>query len=194
MTDTALLDDLSRASAAVSELMDQIPDAGWVAPTPCSQWSVRDLVGHLVGTNLVFVAMLEGSAMPDRSVDHLGADPAEAFRRTSAALQAAAARPGVMEQSQTSPLGSATGAERLRWRVADLLVHGWDLAQAIGTPARLPGDLVERVLGFVRAQLPGQPRTGRFAEPQPVPDDAPALDQLIAFTGRPVSWSAPTGS
>ena len=89
-------------------------------------------------------------------------------------------------RSQTTPLGIATGAERLRWRIADLLVHGWDLGQATGIRAGLPDDLVEQALTFVRAQLPSQPRTGRFDDPRPVSDDAPVIDQLVAFTGRPV--------
>jgi uncharacterized protein (TIGR03086 family) len=139
--------------------------------------------------NLVFVAMLEESPMPERGVDRLGADPAEAYRRSAAALRAAAARPGVLQRSQATPLGVATGAERLQWRIADLLTHGWDLVQATGVVIELPDDLAEQALTFVRAQLPGQPRAGRFAEPTSVPDDAPAIERLAALTGRPVPWT-----
>jgi hypothetical protein len=53
----------------------------------------------------------------------------------------------------------------------------------------LPDDLVEQALTFVRAQLPSQPRAGRFADPQPIRDNAPAIDRLAAFTGRPVPWT-----
>jgi uncharacterized protein (TIGR03086 family) len=191
VTDSAIIDDLARASAAMSDLVDGIAADQWTAPTPCAEWSVRDLVGHLVGLNLVFVAMLAGSPPPERRADRLGADPAGAYRRSAAALQAAAALPGILERSQATPLGVATGAERLRWRIADLLVHGWDLGQATGTRAELPDDLVEQALTFVRAELPGQPRVGRFGDPQPISDNAPAIDRLAAFTGRPVPWAPP---
>lgn len=149
---------------------------------------MRDVVNHLVGMNLVFVAMFEQGPMPERGADPLGADPAEAYRRSAATLQAAAARPEVLERSQATAVGVATGAERLQWRIADLLTHGWDLVQATGTVAELPDDLTEQALTFVRDQLPNQPRAGRFADPQPIPDDAPAIDRLAAFTGRPVPW------
>jgi uncharacterized protein (TIGR03086 family) len=86
----------------------------------------------------------------------------------------------------SGPLGSASGADRLHWRIADLLTHGWDLTQATGEPIELPDDLVEEALIFVRDQLPNQPRAGRFADPQPITDTAPAIEQLAAFTGRPV--------
>ena len=149
---------------------------------------MRDFVNHLVGMNLVFVALLEESPMPARGADRLGSDPAGAYRRSAAALQAAAARPGVLERSQATPLGAATGVERLQWRIVDLLAHGWDLVQAAGVAAELPHDLVEQALTFARAQLPSQSRAGRFADPQPVRDNAPAIDRLAAFTGRPVPW------
>ena len=86
-------------------------------------------------------------------------------------------------------MGVATGAERLQWRIVDLLAHGWDLVQATGVAAELPDDLAEQALTFARAQLPSQPRAGRFADPQPIRDNAPAIDRLAAFTGRPVPWT-----
>src|SRR6266566_7370406 len=46
-----------------------------------------------------------------------------------------------------------------------------------------------QALTFARAQLPSQPRAGRFADPQPIRDNAPAIDRLAAFTGRPVPWT-----
>ena len=173
----------------MGDLIDRIAADQWTAPTPCTRWSVREVVNHLVGMNLVFVALFEDGPMPERGADTLGADPAGAFRRSAAALQAVAARPGVLDRSQATPIGVATGGERLQWRIADLLTHGWDLIQATGVVADLPDELVDQTLSFVQAQLPDQPRAGRFADPQPIRDDAPAIDRLAAFTGRPVRWT-----
>ena len=189
MTDSAIFDGLARASAVTGDLIDRIAADQWTAPTPCTEWSVRDVVNHLVGMNLVFVALFEESPMPERGADRLGADPAGAYRRSAAALQAAVVRPGVLERSQSTPVGVATGVERLQWRIVDLLAHGWDLVQATGVVAELPDDLVEQALTFARAQLPSQPRAGRFADPQPIRDNAPAIDRLAVFTGRPVPWT-----
>jgi uncharacterized protein (TIGR03086 family) len=194
VANSAILDDLARASAVTGDLISQVAEDQWTAPTPCTQWSVRDVVSHLVGMNLVFVALLEQSPMPERGTDRLGADPARAFRESAAALQAAAARTGVLERSQATPLGVATGAGRLRWRILDLLVHGWDLVQATGLALELPGDLAERALTLAQAELAGQPRAGRFADPQPISDEAPVIDQLAALTGRPVPWTPVTTS
>ena len=137
--------------------------------------------------NLVLVALLIGSPMPERGADRRGDDAPRAFRRSSAALLDAA-DPESLEAVQETRLGVSTGGERLRWRIVDLLAHGWDLAQATGIVVEIPDRLTEPALAFAFAQsrLPVQQRSGRFAEPQPVGDGAPALHRLAAFTGRPM--------
>ncbi len=87
---------------------------------------------------------------------------------------------------QCGPLGTATGAERLQIRLYDLLAHGWDLAQATGQPAGLPDDLAEQSLAFARTQLTEQARPGRFGPARIVAEQAPAIERLAAFLGRPV--------
>ena len=161
-------------------------DAGacWVAATART---VHDLANHLVGVNLVLAVLLRDQVPPDLGADHLGDNPIGAYRDSGMALQAAFDQPGVLERTYHGPLGAASGAERLQLRIADLLAHGWDLARATGQPAELPEDLAEQALAFSRAQLSTTPRTGRFGPAQTVADDAPAIDQLAAFLGRPVS-------
>jgi len=112
--------------------------------------------------------------------------PASPIRRWPC-VQLAFDQPGILERTYHGPLGAATGAEWLHARITDLLAHGWDLAQATGQPAELPEDLAEQALPFVQIQLSRQSRTGRFGPAQPVAEDAPAIDQLVAFLGRPLS-------
>lgn len=102
------------------------------------------------------------------------------------ALQAAFAQPGVLEKVVTVPIGAVPGVVALHLRIAESLVHGWDLAQATGQPTDgLPDDLAEQELEFSRRRLPDLPPDRRpFAPVQPVSDDAPALDRLVALLGR----------
>lgn len=178
------LEDLSCAISAVGDLIDAVRIDQWSAPTPCTEWTVRILVNHLVGMNLVFAALLSGAASPVRGGDRLGDDPSGAFRDSSSALTDAFDRPGVLEETFHGPLGSATGMDRLQIRLYDLLVHGWDLARATGQHWELPDELAEKSLQFAQIQLSGQSRTGRFDPPRDVPDDEPAIDRLAAFLGR----------
>jgi uncharacterized protein (TIGR03086 family) len=170
------VDQLARAFAAVDDLIARIRAEQWSASTPCSEWTVRQLVAHPIGMNRVFIALLNDEPMPRPAAPPAEADPVGAFRDSAATLQAAFDRPGVLERTYSVALGAATGAERLQIRLYDLLAHGWDLAQATGQPA----------LGFVRSQLTDQARPGRFAPAQPAADNAPAIERLVAFLGRPV--------
>lgn len=184
-------EQLARALRSVGDLIGGIQPTQWSASTPCTDWTVRELVAHLVGMNLVFAALLSDQAPPERGADRLGDDPAGAYRDSAGAMQTAFDQPGVLERTFHGPLGAATGAERLHVRIYDLLAHGWDLAQATSQPHELPEDLTEQALTFVQAQLSTHPRTGRFGPAQPVSDDAPAIDRLVAFLGRPVNAGQP---
>jgi uncharacterized protein (TIGR03086 family) len=140
---TVSVEDLARACEAVGDLIAQVGPEQWNAPTPCTEWSVRDVVNHLVGMDLVFAAMIEGGPIPERGADRLGEDPVRAYRASNASLQAAFARPGVLERGYRGPLGSATGAERLQIRLCDLLAHGSArAARRTIMVAAVPGDRV----------------------------------------------------
>jgi uncharacterized protein (TIGR03086 family) len=67
----------------------------------------------------------------------------------------------------------------------EFLVHGWDYAAATGHPLNVAESLAEYTLGLAKKLITPQGRaTAGFDDPVAVPDDASALDQLIAFTGR----------
>jgi uncharacterized protein (TIGR03086 family) len=189
LTNTSVpsVEQVPRALSAVGDLIEGVRAEQRSAPTPCTDWTVRQLVKHLVGMNLVFAALLSNQGPPERVAERLVQDPIGAYRGSGSALQAGFDQPGVLERSYQSHLGAATGSDRLQVRLYDLLVHGRDLAQATGQPAALPDDLAEQSLASARAQLSTQPRTGRFGPVQTVADGASAIDRLAAFLGRRVS-------
>jgi uncharacterized protein (TIGR03086 family) len=84
-------------------------------------------------------------------------------------------------------LGELPGPALIHLRIGEMLTHAWDLARATSQPAELPEDLAEQELAVFRAQLGNAPRHGSpVGQPQPVADDAPAIDRLAAFLGRSV--------
>jgi hypothetical protein len=137
------------------------------------------MVNHLVEGNLVFTALLEGVLPPERGLDRLGGDPVAAYRASAAALQAAVARPGVLQRSYPGPLGVGSGAEKLQIRAADLLTHGWDLRQATGIAAKLPAISSTRRSSCYRSGWPlsravdGSPRRSRSATTPLPSSDSP---------------------
>lgn len=189
------VDQLARALRASEALVATVDGPQWTLPTPCPDWTVRDLVNHLVFGMEVFTGALGTGSTPSREEllarageDALGDDPMGAYRRAAESMLTAFSRPGSLERVVTIPFGSVPGIAALHLRVVECLVHGWDLARATGQPADLPQDLAETELAFSRAQLTELP-PGRtpFAPPRPAPPDASAVEQLAAFLGRDVS-------
>lgn len=196
MPTTAPTDRLARALDAAGAVIDAIGNDQWSNPTPCPEWNVRALLNHVVGGNRLFVRVLSGEQMPPpetlaklRGADQLGEDPPAAFRESGEALMEAFRRPGALDGVYQVPAGRVPGVVALHLRVTELLVHGWDLARATGQPARLPEDLAEEELAFARGvNAPSVPRTGHPFGPVPkISDDAPVIDRLAAYLGRPVT-------
>ncbi len=186
--DDVQLDRLHRSFAAVGELVDGIKTDQWPVPTQCLGWTVHRLVEHLVGKNLVFTAVLAEQPLPQRGAPAPSDQLAGAYRESAAVLLDAFRQPGVLERTYEGPLGAATGAERLKIRMYDLLAHGWDLAQALGLLADLPEDAAESSLAFARADGRAvRPRGGCFGPPKDVAGTAPAIVRLVAFLGRDVA-------
>jgi uncharacterized protein (TIGR03086 family) len=186
---SALLDQLSRSFTAVGDLISTIRSEQWTAPTPCTEWTVAQVVGHLVGMNRVFVAMLAGLPRPPRGRGVPDGELEPAYRESAATLLVAFSQPGILDRGYDGPLGSATGAQRLQIRLYDLLAHGWDLARATGQPMQLPDDAADTALAFARIQLSDEARPGRFNTAGNISSEAPATDRLAVFLGRRVDWT-----
>jgi uncharacterized protein (TIGR03086 family) len=184
--------DCDRAFAAVQRLVDVVRPDQWTAPTPCADWNVRELLNHVANGNAVFAGVADGTrpsgpvTPEERAVDRLGDDPAAGFRATGERMHAAFLTPGFLDGKVETPmLGEQPGTTVVHMRINELLIHGWDLARAIGQPPRLPEDLAEGALILWQTRLAGRPREGMpFGVPEPVADDAPATDRLAAFLGR----------
>jgi uncharacterized protein (TIGR03086 family) len=194
---TPTLDDLDRVLDAMGALVTGVADDQWSAPTPCTGWSVRDLVNHVTAGNHLFSASLRERPLPVAATvgappDLLGPDPAGSFHASADALVQAFSLPGALEQQITLPMGRVPAVQALNMRITEMLAHGWDLARASGQTPHYPDAVVEDQIAFSRALLQNLP-AGRtpFAPSLPVPDDAPPLDRLAALLGRAPDPSVP---
>lgn len=178
--------DLDQAIAAFGQLAGGVRPDQLTAATPCTEFDVRALLGHVIGGSRNFAALLRDRP-PAPPVDAPAEALASAFAAAATDMREAFTRPGVLERIFQAPAGALPGAALIQVRVVELIAHGWDLARATGQSTDcLPAGAAERALAFSRRQIPAD-RTGmRFAAEQPVPDGAPAADRLAGFLGRPV--------
>jgi uncharacterized protein (TIGR03086 family) len=182
------VDQLARAHDVTGALIAGVRADQWGAPTPCTEWTVVDLVHHLVAGNVVFERALRGDPIDPAELARTGPDPERlpsAYRESSDALLAAFAVPGALERVVTVPFGAVPGAVALHLRMVEALVHGWDLARATAQPVNFADDVAEQELQFTLAKLGDiPPERSPFHARQPVSDDAPAIERLAACLGR----------
>jgi len=116
--------------------------------------------------------------------DLLGSDPKGAFHAANAGEVEAAARPGVLGSTVHTSMGSLPAAEYLRQRLCDLVVHGWDLAAALGIDPGLDPETVAYCYESSRSWEEEMKASGLFGE-RIVPDPgADTLTRLLAVFGR----------
>ena len=177
------LDLLERAARQTGRLIDAVrPDQAHL-PTPCTDWDVRALVNHIVFDVRRFAAMLGGQDAGSPDADLIDADWSAAYRAATDALLATWRQQDLDQVMQTR-----IGEFPVRWAIgqhlADLAVHGWDVARATGQPTEQDPEVGQAALDWARENLKPQYRGEAFGPEVSVPEHAPLYDRLAAFFGR----------
>ncbi|WP_131747709.1 TIGR03086 family metal-binding protein [Frankia sp. Cppng1_Ct_nod] len=167
----------------------------WNSPTPCPDWDVRALVNHLTVEQLWAVPLLRGATptMIGRRFDgdQLGEEPVAAWSRAAEAALTAWDAPCSWERTVNLSAGPTSSAEYGFQMTADLLIHGWDLARAIGVNQPFDPDLVRMVLVRLEPEVERWRRMGIFGPYCPVAVNASDMTRLLALTGRRADWRPP---
>jgi uncharacterized protein (TIGR03086 family) len=163
------------------------------AATPCRDWNARALVTHVVAGIWYFKALASDERVEELMSglsDRVGDDPFAAYDRAARAGLEAWRGAGALDRSYAMPLGDQAGREALAIHQADLLIHGWDVAEATHQDATMPPELAEFALStersFIRPEMRGPGRAYDAARS----DSGAATPQehLLAFVGRSVGW------
>lgn len=172
----------------------------WSAPTPCTEYDVRTAVDHLAwGTVLSQRAATRTPLDRDWSNPQpppflAGREPPEWAPALAAELDAAAdawSDPAAWEVETvmgTSPMPASVVGPMM---LAEFVLHGWDIARAVGARYDVPGDLGRVTLAAVDSMAPMGRDGGWYGAEVPVPDDAPAFERALGLSGRDPGWTAP---
>lgn len=151
-------------------------------PTPCDEWTVRDLLEHTI--SVVAGLGAAASGQPPSGEFELGSDPAAQFKQAAATTLAAWQAPGVLEQIIDGPAGPMPGHVLAGINLMDTATHAWDLAMATGQSAGLPDDVAEAAMEASRQIISPETRPGRFGPELTASKNAGATERLVAFLGR----------
>jgi len=157
----------------------------WSAPTPDTEWSVRDLVRHIVVEQQWIPPLLAGLSILEakRSIAPLGTDLAAEWNTHSVLAATAWANTPALSPVTLS-YDTVTATDYLREQVSDVTIHAWDLARATAADEVLDVLLVEAVWSVFEPQKDTLEASGLFASPIGLSDDAPLQSRLLALTGR----------
>ena len=192
----------AKAVALGTAVIGRVSPQQLVNPTPCPEYDVRALLGHLV-------TVLRRVAALGRGDDPFGPQVAAAVERDAfqQAWMAAAddvddawADDSLLQRTVRLPWKEDTGAAIPASYVNEVTVHTWDLATATGQRPAWDPQVLSLAFDGIRF-MPGQNRAAMFeamaqrvpallrgaqpfADAVPVSDDAPLIDRLVAWNGR----------
>lgn len=156
----------------------------WSAPTPCTEWTARDLAGHVITTHRRVMAALDGTE-PDP------VNPDADLLREWASAKGAVGEALDDSSKATQTVGGVFGEQPFeslvgRLLCADTLIHTWDLARATGQREDLDPAAVVKATEFLTPIDDAIRGPGRFAAKIEPPPDAGEQTRLLNFSGRAV--------
>jgi uncharacterized protein (TIGR03086 family) len=158
-----------------TRLVEAVPEDRWDAASPCEGWSALDVFDHVVTSELAHL-------------ERFGFAPeTHSWPAVRDAMQAALDDPDRADTAYESFFGPSTFAETVDgFYTFDLLVHGWDIARAVGFDhhEEMPEEEVEHYFAVIRSRGEAVRSPGVFGSPVEVDEEAPLRTRFLAFLGR----------
>lgn len=172
----------ARLAARFAATVAAVPDDRWNAPSPCEDWTARDVLRHVVDTQGLFLGFVGRELGDVGSVDE---DPLGTWEAAAKVVHAELDDPERAAATYEGAFGTARFEESVdRFLGFDLVVHRWDLARAAGVDDRIPPE--DLAWAAARAEELGEHarRPGVLGPALEPPPDADEQTRLLAFLGR----------
>jgi uncharacterized protein (TIGR03086 family) len=186
----------ARAVRASVQVVSQASVADLAQPTPCADWTLAELLAHMTAQHNGFAAAAagDGGDLVHWQTGAPVADPvgeyAAAAERVIAAFAAAVVPAGefVLPEISTKRRFSAVAA--IGFHFVDYVVHGWDVARALGLGYDLEPDVLAAAVAIAQAVPDGERRRrpGAAFAPRVAAISGGVLDQIVALLGRRPDW------
>jgi uncharacterized protein (TIGR03086 family) len=185
--------ELTDAADAAARTVDNVTPAQLGGPTPCGEWDVRALLNHLIlWTSHSLERRAHGESVAPELMEYdftAAPDFATAYRAQLDRALAAWSDDAVWDR-ELDVMGSKTPAADVGGLIiAELVLHGWDLAAATGQDYSVSGRAAAAALHAVEANAELFRQYKGFAEPVPMAADASAVDRVLALSGRDPAWT-----
>jgi uncharacterized protein (TIGR03086 family) len=167
-------------------------------PTPCTEFDVRALLGHILAVvhRVTAVGRGEDPSLLPFVVTGVADDGwLAAYDAGVAELRSVWADGSLLEREMRLPWATMPGSMVVAVYTQEITVHGWDLAAAIGAQVDWDPAVGEAMLPLAHSILPadsrGEPIGNTFAAVVDVPESAGVYTRLAGWLGRDVGrWGA----
>ncbi|WP_425326133.1 TIGR03086 family metal-binding protein [Nocardia otitidiscaviarum] len=196
-TPTDLVALNARAVRASSAAVSHCGPADLSKPTPCADWTLRDLLIHMIAQHRGFAAAARGDDNPNHWRPHpLGPDPVADYRAAADDVLDAFAADDILERAFPLPEFTTEfrfpGTQALTFHFIDYVVHTWDVDRTLGRTTTFDDDLLAAALPIAEFVPDDASRTApgaAFAPRRPWTGEA-TLDRIVALLGRSPRWPA----
>ncbi|MDA8392871.1 MAG: TIGR03086 family metal-binding protein [Actinomycetota bacterium] len=195
-----------RCSELLGSVIREISPNELGRSTPCAEFDVRQLLGHVVaaGNRVAIIGRGEDWTPEPPGARLVVHDDGwyDAWSKAAALMEQAWSDDAALVRVIELPWIRSSGADVLAGYVNEFTVHTWDLAVATGQSPSWDDEALRMAFASIRAVLPPEGRTAQFeavraslphsaqtwsapfADAVPVAPDAPLIDRLVAFNGR----------
>jgi len=156
-------------------------------PTPCTDFSVRDLLGHLVFVlrRVSAIGRGEDIASVPATTGIGDTEWSETWNRAAREVLAAWSEPEVLERTMILPFGQLSGAAAIAVYTGEITIHTWDLATATDQrPEWDDGTVAAALVAYQRVLPSSRPPGVPFGPAVAIDDDRPLIEVLAAWSGR----------
>jgi uncharacterized protein (TIGR03086 family) len=189
--------DASAVRASV-QVVSRAGSADLVRSTPCAGWTLVDLLAHMTAQHHGFAAAAagDGADLVRWQTGAPAADPVGEYATAAAQVVAAFGAPGMLDREfalpEVSPQLRFPAEQAIGFHLVDYVVHGWDVARALGLRYDLEPELLAAALPIARSVPDGQNRRrpGASFAPRVTVTRGGLLEQIVALLGRRPGWPA----
>lgn len=157
--------------------------------TPCTEWDLGHLLGHLFYELAWVPDIAEGKTIEEvgNKYDHdlMGEDLKASWQKLAAKAQKVVngANPNQIAHLSYADVPLSQYLQEIS---GDLLIHSWDVGQAISCTLLFDKDLAKAIYSFSLPRADEYDKSGLFGPRPSVPPDADIEIKLLAFFGREV--------
>jgi uncharacterized protein (TIGR03086 family) len=182
-----------RAQDGLEAVLTAVHPHQWDAPSACSEWTVRDVAGHVIWGQHQMRAWATGQQYTERAGapgsphpgSMAGEDPVATWRAARAASVAALTDEALTRTTTITGIGDVPLMAMVTLMITDTVTHTWDIGHALGKEVRLEPDLVAMAFEWSRANVVRRP--GFFGPELTPPTATDEQTRMLAFLGR-AAW------